>query len=245
MNNIILEANNLHKWYGSIHALKGVDFSVYEGEILGLLGGNGAGKSTLINILSGVYKKDKGEIILRNKEINFNSPQEARNSGIETVFQDQALVNDLNIAQNIFLSREITNKFGFVKDSIMEKESANLIKSLGLNIPNMQKEVQYCSGGERQGIALSRAIYFKAKIVLLDEPMTALSAEGKNRMYDIIQKMRIEEKTSFLIISHDIDKIYSLCDRFIIFNRGEKKIEINKNEITIKEIEKSMLQEGI
>lgn len=245
MNNIILKANNLHKWYGSIHALKGVDFSVYEGEILGLLGGNGAGKSTLINILSGVYKKDKGEIILRNKEINFNSPQEARNSGIETVFQDQALVNDLNIAQNIFLSREITNKFGFVKDSIMEKESANLIKSLGLNIPIMQKEVQYCSGGERQGIALSRAIYFKAKIVLLDEPMTALSAEGKNRMYDIIQKMRIEEKTSFLIISHDIDKIYSLCDRFIIFNRGEKKIEINKNEITIKEIEKSMLQEGI
>ena len=245
MNNIILEANNLHKWYGSIHALKGVDFSVYEGEILGLLGGNGAGKSTLINILSGVYKKDEGEIILRNKEINFNSPQEARNSGIETVFQDQALVNDLNIAQNIFLSREITNKFGFVKDSIMEKESANLIKSLGLNIPNMQKEVQYCSGGERQGIALSRAIYFKAKIVLLDEPMTALSAEGKNRMYDIIQKMRIEEKISFLIISHDIEKIYSLCDRFIIFNRGEKKIEINKNEITIKEIEKSMLQEGI
>jgi len=245
MNNIILEANNLHKWYGSIHALKGVDFSVYEGEILGLLGGNGAGKSTLINILSGVYKKDEGEIILRNKEINFNSPQEARNSGIETVFQDQALVNDLNIAQNIFLSREITNKFGFVKDSIMEKESANLIKSLGLNIPNMQKEVQYCSGGERQGIALSRAIYFKAKIVLLDEPMTALSAEGKNRMYDIIQKMRIEEKISFLIISHDIEKIYSLCDRFLIFNRGEKKVEINKNEITIKEIEKSMLQEGI
>jgi ABC-type sugar transport system ATPase subunit len=245
MNNIILEANNLHKWYGSIHALKGVDFSVYEGEILGLLGGNGAGKSTLINILSGVYKKDEGEIILRNKEINFNSPQEARNSGIETVFQDQALVNDLNIAQNIFLSREITNKFGFVKDSIMEKESANLIKSLGLNIPNMQKEVQYCSGGERQGIALSRAIYFKAKIVLLDEPMTALSAEGKNRMYDIIQKMRIEEKISFLIISHDIEKIYSLCDRFLIFNRGEKKVEINKNEITIKEIEKTMLQEGI
>jgi len=245
MNNIILKANNLHKWYGSIHALKGVDFSVYEGEILGLLGGNGAGKSTLINILSGVYKKDEGEIILRNKEINFNSPQEARNSGIETVFQDQALVNDLNIAQNIFLSREITNKFGFVKDSIMEKESANLIKSLGLNIPNMQKEVQYCSGGERQGIALSRAIYFKAKIVLLDEPMTALSAEGKNRMYDIIQKMRIEEKISFLIISHDIEKIYSLCDRFLIFNRGEKKVEINKNEITIKEIEKSMLQEGI
>jgi len=245
MNNIILKANNLHKWYGSIHALKGVDFSVYEGEILGLLGGNGAGKSTLINILSGVYKKDEGEIILRNKEINFNSPQEARNSGIETVFQDQALVNDLNIAQNIFLSREITNKFGFVKDSIMEKESANLIKSLGLNIPIMQKEVQYCSGGERQGIALSRAIYFKAKIVLLDEPMTALSAEGKNRMYDIIQKMRIEEKISFLIISHDIEKIYSLCDRFLIFNRGEKKVEINKNEITIKEIEKTMLQEGI
>ena len=132
MNNIILEANNLHKWYGSIHALKGVDFSVYEGEILGLLGGNGAGKSTLINILSGVYRKDKGKIILKNKEINFDSPQEARNSGIETVFQDQALVNDLNISQNIFLSREITNNFGFVKDSIMEKESANLIKSLGL-----------------------------------------------------------------------------------------------------------------
>ena len=245
MNNIILEANNLHKWYGSIHALKGVDFSVYEGEILGLLGGNGAGKSTLINILSGVYKKDKGKIFLRNKEINFDSPQEARNSGIETVFQDQALVNDLNIFQNIFLSREITNKFGFVKDSIMEKESANLIKSLGLNIPTMQKEVQYCSGGERQGIALSRAIYFEAKIVLLDEPMTALSAEGKNRMYDIIQKMRTEEKISFIIISHDIERIYSFCDRFIIFNRGKKKIEINKDEITIKEIEKSMLQEGI
>lgn len=241
MDNVILEGENVHKWFGAVHALKGVDFDVREGEILGLIGGNGAGKSTLINILSGVYQKEEGKIFLRGEKINFRSPIESRKAGIETVYQDQALVEDLNVAQNIFLTREITKSFGIVNDDKMLEESARLVNTLGLSISSMKKEVRFCSGGERQGIALSRAIYFKAKLVLLDEPTTALSYEGRKKIFKLIEKMRDEERISFVVISHDIERIYSLCDRFLIFNRGEKKIEVPKEEITIEKMEKLML----
>lgn len=241
MDNVILEGENVHKWFGAVHALKGVDFDVREGEILGLVGGNGAGKSTLINILSGVYQKEEGKIFLRGEEINFRSPMESRKAGIETVYQDQALVEDLNVAQNIFLTREITKSFGIVNDDKMLEESARLVNTLGLSISSMKKEVRFCSGGERQGIVLSRAIYFKAKLVLLDEPTTALSYEGRKKIFKLIEKMRDEERISFVVISHDIERIYSLCDRFLIFNRGEKKIEVPKEEITIEKMEKLML----
>jgi len=241
MDNVILRGKNIHKWFGAIHALKGVDFEVMQGEILGLVGGNGAGKSTLIKILSGVYQKDEGEMFLKEKEIHFSSPREARKAGIETVYQDQALIEDLNVAQNIFLTREITKSFGVVDDDKMIEESARLVSTLGLSISSMKKEVQFCSGGERQGIALSRAIYFKAKLVLLDEPMTALSYEGRKKVFNLIQRMKDEEGISFVIISHDIERIYTLCDRFLIFNRGEKKTEVPKEEITVEEMEQLML----
>jgi simple sugar transport system ATP-binding protein len=241
MDNVILKGESIHKWFGAVQALKGVDFEVIEGEILGLVGGNGAGKSTLIKILSGVYQKDEGKIFLREEEVNFANPREARKAGIETVYQDQALIEDLNVAQNIFLTRELTKSFGVVDNNRMIEESASLVKTLGLSISSMKKEVQFCSGGERQGIALSRAIYFKAKLVLLDEPTTALSYEGRKKVFNLIQRMRDEEGISFVIISHDIERVYSLCDRFLIFNRGEKKTEVPKAGITIEEMEELML----
>jgi len=242
MEEVILRGENIHKWFGSVHALDGVDFDLFSGEILGLVGGNGAGKSTLIKILAGVYQKDEGKIFLRGKEVNFKSPRESRKEGIETVYQDMALIEDLNIAQNIFLTREITKPFlGIVDSKKMKSESTRLVDSLGLSISSMNKEVHYCSGGERQGIALSRAIYFKAKIVFLDEPTTALSYEGRKKVFNLIRKMRDDEGISFIIISHDIDRIYELCDRFLIFNRSKKKAEVAKNEISIAEIEQLLL----
>lgn len=241
MDNVLIKGEDIHKWFGAIHALKGVGFHVIEGEILGLIGGNGAGKSTLIKILSGVYQKDMGKIFVGEEEVNFSSPRESRRAGIETVYQDQALVEDLNIAQNIFIAREITKPFGIVDNKKMIKESERLVSSLGLAISSMEREVQFCSGGERQGIALSRAIYFKAKLVLLDEPTTALSHEGRKRVFQLIKRMRDKEGISFVVITHDIDRVYTLCDRFLIFNRGEKKAEVSKEEITIEEMEQLML----
>ena len=241
MHSLLLRCENLHKWFGAVHALRGIDFDVVEGEILGLIGGNGAGKSTLIKILSGVYKKDKGKVFLRGHEVNFGSPIESRKAGIETVYQDFALIEDLNIAQNIFITREITKRFGIVDDKKMIEESARLINSLGLSISSMEKEVQYCSGGERQGIALSRAIYFKAKLVLLDEPTTALSYAGRKKVFQLLNRMRDEEGISFVLISHDIERVYAICDRFLILNRGVKKTLVPKEEITIEEMEKLML----
>jgi ABC-type sugar transport system ATPase subunit len=241
MDNLLLRSENIHKWFGAVHALQGIDFDVIEGEILGLIGGNGAGKSTLIKILSGVYQKDKGKIFLRGHEVDFSSPIESRKAGIETVYQDFALVEDLNIAQNIFITREITKSLGIVDDKKMIEESAGLINSLGLSISSMEKEVQFCSGGERQGIALSRAIYFKAKLVLLDEPTTALSYEGRKKVFQLINRMRDEEGISFVLISHDIERVYEICDRFLILNRGVKQTQVPKEEITIEEMEKLML----
>jgi len=241
MDNVLVEGQDIHKWFGAIHALKAVNFYVIEAEILGLIGGNGAGKSTLIKILSGVHQKDRGKISLRGKEVDFSSPRESRRAGIETVYQDQALIEDLNIAQNIFITREITKSFGIVNNKKMIRESERLVSSLGLSISSMQKEVQFCSGGERQGIALSRAIYFKAKLVLLDEPFNALSHEGRKKISQLIKRMRDEEGISFVIISHDIERIYPLCDRFLILNRGEKKAEVAKEEITMEKMEQLMI----
>ena len=174
----LVKIENVYKWYGKEKALERINIEVYPGEIVGLLGDNGAGKSTHVKILSGVLNKNKSKIYWKGKVVNIFSVKEARNLGIETAYHDQVVIGCLNVAQNIFMGRQPIRHFGpfrLLDKNKMRKEADKLVKSLKLHIPSPEQEVCFCSGGERQGVAISRAMYFKAKLVILDELTTALA----------------------------------------------------------------------
>jgi simple sugar transport system ATP-binding protein len=193
-----LKMENIHKFYGSVHALKGVDFEVgsneivglvgdKSNEIVGLVGDNGAGKSTLVGLIAGSLSKSEGKIFVKGKETDIPSVKSARDLGIETVYQDQAVVETLSVAKNIFLGRELLRPglFKLLDMKKMEKEAEESTKSLGLDIASPDQEVRFCSGGERQGVAISRAMYFKAELVILDEPTAALSVVGVRKVLEL------------------------------------------------------------
>lgn len=229
-----LRAENIHKWYGSIHALRGADLEVYPGEITGLLGDNGAGKSTLVKILAGVIPKNEGKIYWEEKETEISSVNEARKLGIETVYQAQAVVSDMNVSQNIFLGRELKKRFGPIEildKKRMDEEARKITEYLNLNIATPKQEVRFCSGGERQGVAIARAIYFKAKLVILDEPTTALSVSGAEKVLNFVKRLK-KEGISCIIVTHNIHHVYSVADKFIIISRGKIVEKLEKSNIT-------------
>ncbi len=239
----IVEMVNIHKWFGKIYALRNVSLKIYMGEVTGIIGENGAGKSTLIKILSGVYKQDRGEIYFNGKPIENINVKKARELGIETVFQEQALIDCFDVGKNIFLTREPVIKIGplrLINYKRMYRESEKPLKMLGLKLSPKQ-EVQFCSGGERQGIAIARAMEFKAKLVILDEPTRNLSIQGVLQVLDFIRKLK-NNGISVIFISHDIHHIFDLADRFIVFARGEKVLEIEKKDSSIESIEKLLVK---
>jgi simple sugar transport system ATP-binding protein len=231
----LVRVEDIYKWYGKVQALKGINLEVYPGEVVGLIGDNGAGKSTLIKILSGVLYKNRGKIYWKGEEVNIFSVKEARNLGIETVYQDQAVIGCLSVAQNIFMGRQPVKSWGPVKildKSKMREESEKLAKDLKLHIPSADQEVRFCSGGERQGVAISRAMYFKAKLVILDEPTTALAISGVNKVLNFITRLK-EEKIASIFVTHNLYHVYSVADRFVVLSRGEKVADIEKKDITV------------
>lgn len=245
MAETLLELKNIHKWFGAVRALKGVNFQVKNNETVGLIGGNGAGKTTLSNIITGVYPPSKGEIYFEGAPVTISSVDEARKMGIETVFQDQAVIDSMSIRENVFLNREITTSFGpfeFLNKKKMNKETREITENLGLNIPSPEQEIRFCSGGERQGTAISRAMYFSAKLVILDEPTTALSPKGSQKMLGYIKKLKSED-TSSIFISHNLQHIYEIADRFVLLSQGEMVRTIQKDETTEEELQRLVLHE--
>lgn len=231
----LVRVEDIYKWYGKVQALKGINLEVYPGEVVGLIGDNGAGKSTLIKILSGVLYKNRGKIYWKGEEVNIFSVKEARNLGIETVYQDQAVIGCLSVAQNIFMGRQPVKSWGPIKildKSKMREESEKLAKDLKLNIPSADQEVRFCSGGERQGVAISRAMYFKAKLVILDEPTTALAISGVNKVLNFITRLK-EEKIASIFVTHNLYHVYPVADRFVVLSRGEKVADVEKKDITV------------
>ncbi|MCD6247990.1 MAG: sugar ABC transporter ATP-binding protein [Hadesarchaea archaeon] len=244
MVSALVEMKNIHKWFGSVHALKGVDFYVNPSEIVGLVGDNGAGKSTLIKILTGVIPADKGEIYFNGKKISFSSPREARDNGIETIYQEQALADDLSVTRNMFLGKEIQKSIGPIKlldHKKMKKESERILSELGLKIPSMDQEVRFCSGGEREGIAIARAMYFKAKLVILDEPTRALGVAAVRRVLSLVKELKSRGIAS-VFISHNLHHVYSIADRIVVLVRGEKVEDIPKKETSIRELTKLIIR---
>ncbi len=244
MTSALVEMKNIHKRFGKVHALIGVDFSVNPSEIVGLVGDNGAGKSTLIKILTGVLSLDEGEIHFNGKKIKFSSPREARDNGIETIYQEQALADDLSVTRNLFMGKELQKSIGPIKlldHKNMKKESENILSGLGLSISSMDQETRFCSGGERQGIAIARAMYFKAKLVILDEPTRALGVAGVRRVLELVKELKSRGIAS-IFITHNLHHVYPVADRFVILVRGKKVGDSLKKDTSVDKLTELMIK---
>lgn len=233
MGEKLVELRNITKSFGNVCALNQVNMHVNAGEIIGLIGDNGAGKSTLIKILSGVYAPDSGEIYIRGQRVEGWSVPKAQAAGIETVYQDRALAVQQTIAQNIFMGREITRLLDFIslKDQFVEAE--RLMREIGFTskvfTPN--SIVATLSGGERQGVAIARALYFDADLIILDEPTSALSLTESYKVFDFMRAAQAKG-SSAIFISHNIYHAYGVSDRFVILDRGRVIMEVDKAQVS-------------
>ncbi|MFO8126649.1 ATP-binding cassette domain-containing protein [Yoonia sp.] len=220
MSTPLLEMRNISIHFGGIKAVDNVSIDVMPGEVVGLLGHNGAGKSTLIKILSGAYKKDAGEIFIDGKKVEINSPIDARNHNIETIYQTLALSDNLDAASNLFLGREITTPFGLLDDTAMESESRKIMARLNPNFQRFSEPVRSLSGGQRQSVAIARAVYFNARILIMDEPTAALGVHETAMVADLIKELKTQGLGIFLI-SHDTREMMDLCDRVSVMKNGQ------------------------
>ena len=231
MKNII-ELKNVTKRFGGITALNKASLHVNVGEVVGLIGDNGAGKSTLIKTLVGVYAPDEGEITIRGKKVSNWTALKARESGIETVFQDRALFPQQSIVWNIFMGKELRYPFGFIKEKEQINEANRLIREIGFTskLIDAESPVGNLSGGERQGVAIARAIYNNAELIILDEPTNALSLNETQKVFDFVNNVK-KSNRSVLFIGHNIYHVYDISDRFVILDRGEVVHQLDKKNI--------------
>ncbi len=222
----LLEARGIAKHYGSVVALESADFEVYAGEIVALIGDNGAGKSTLIKILSGAVRPDSGTILMRGQPVEFHSPRDARAAGIETVYQDLALAPDLDVAANLFLGREITQpgllgRLDFYNQRAMREQAARHLRDLKVNLRSIRQTVDTLSGGQRQSVAVARAVLWGKEIVIMDEPTAALGVAQSGMVLDLMRRIR-DQGTAVIFISHNMPHVFEVADRMTVLRRGRR-----------------------
>jgi simple sugar transport system ATP-binding protein len=219
----VLQVSGLRKSFGPVEALRGVDLDLAAGEVLAVVGDNGAGKSTLIKHISGVYKPDAGQMLLAGAPLVLNSPREARARGIETVYQDLALADDLSVGANIFLGREPVRRFlgvlPYIDDRAIRRETAGLLKRIRSVIPSEARTVARLSGGQRQAVAIARAIYWQAKVVLMDEPTAALAVMERERVIEHARDLA-SHGVGVIYIGHNLTEILKVADRIAVMFRG-------------------------
>ena len=221
----VVEMHNIHKNFAAVRALRGVDLALQHNEVLGLVGDNAAGKSTLMKVLSGAYIPEEGEILIEGKKVHLTDPLNARKMGIEMVYQDLALADNLDVTGNVFLGRETVSAqlgpFGVMDSRIMEKEAQRLLGRLKIDIPSVRLLVERLSGGQRQAVAIARAIAFNSKVVIMDEPTAALSVGAISKVLDMIRELKAQG-VSIIIISHRLEDIYSVSNRLVVMRHGRK-----------------------
>jgi fructose transport system ATP-binding protein len=234
MSDIILETKGLTKHYGGVHALEGADFQLKRGEHVAIMGDNGAGKSTLVRQITGVEQRTRGEVIFDGNPVNFAGPLDAREAGIETVFQTLALADDLNVPDNLFLGREKT-KFNWLGPfrlldykAMREDTMAGLVKT-GVKIPNIRNTIANMSGGQRQCVAIARTATFASKLTIMDEPTAALGVQETAQVENIVRTLKSQGE-SLILVSHNMRQVFDLVDRIIVFRRGRIVANLNKNE---------------
>jgi D-xylose transport system ATP-binding protein len=216
----LVEMKNVSIAFGGVQAVDNVSITLNPGEVVGLLGHNGAGKSTLIKMLSGAYKMDSGEIWINGKQVQINTPRDARDNSIETIYQTLALADNLDAASNLFLGRELTSGMGFVDDDRMEAETRKIMARLNPNFKKLKDPVSALSGGQRQSVAIARAVYFNAKILIMDEPTAALGVHETAMVAELIHELK-KQGLGIFLISHDTREMMELCDRVAVMKNGQ------------------------
>ena len=223
----IMEMRGVSKRFGAVQALSDVNFEVYTGEVVGLVGDNGAGKSTLIKTISGVYHPDAGEYYFEGRHVSVSSPRDATSLGIETVYQDLALCDNLDVVANLYLGREQASAGTGVLDEVtMEQRARQVIRELGVRIPSVRSQIGTMSGGQRQGVAVTRAVMWTAKVVLLDEPTAALGVTQTRQVKDLIRRLR-ERGLGVVVISHNLADVFDVSDRIIVLRLGRRVATFN------------------
>lgn len=227
----LVELRGISKTFGGVHALENVDVDLFAGEVVALLGHNGAGKSTLIKVLSGVYPPDQGEIRVAGQPVRIENTREAKALGIETIYQNLALAENLDAVANLFLGRERYTRFGFLDEETMEHETRRMLDRMKLRLPSLRNEVSRLSGGQRQAIAIGRAVYFDAKILIMDEPTAALGPEETAKVGELVRELKTQGIGIFLI-SHDIHDVFDLADRITVLSHGRVVGTVRTADVT-------------
>jgi simple sugar transport system ATP-binding protein len=242
----LLEMRDVRKSFGALQVLRGVDLDLFAGEIVALLGDNGAGKSTLMKVLAGALAPDSGEIRLNGSPVRYHNPGEARALGIEMVYQDLALCDSLDAAHNLFLGREPTRSlagFGFVDRSRMYVEAQRALDDLHIVVRSLKTPIRFLSGGQRQSIAIGRAVSFRPKILILDEPTAALAVREVEKVLDLIQTLRAQG-VSVVLITHRLQDVFRACDRIVILYEGSLRAQRQTAQTSLDEVVNLMMGLG-
>ena len=231
----LIEMHDISIAFGGIHAVDGASIDLYPGEVVALLGHNGAGKSTLIKVLSGAYKRDSGEIKVRGETASIDNPRDAKAYGIETIYQTLALADNVDAAANLFLGREIVTPYGTLDDGAMEAEARKVMGRLNPNFRRFKEPVKALSGGQRQSVAIARAILFDAKILIMDEPTAALGPQETAQVGELIKELK-KDNIGIFLISHDIHDVFDLADRVVVMKNGQvvggaRTSDVTKDEV--------------
>ncbi len=244
MSEPVLSVRNLTKRFGGVHALEGVDFDLHAGEVLALAGDNGAGKSTLIKTICGVHQANEGEIRFRGQAVSFANPRAAREAGIETIYQDLALADNLDVGANVFLGREpMTRRWGLfpaLDRARMAREAKRVIETLDIALPRLDRPVRALSGGQRQAVAIGRAIFWNAEVLIMDEPTAALGVPEQRKVVALIRGLKAANK-AVIFISHNLADIFAVADRILVLRRGRKAGERLTAETNGDEVVKLMV----
>ncbi len=236
----LLELSGVEKSFGPVQVLHGVTLSADAGEVIGLVGDNGAGKSTLMKTITGVYTADKGRVIFNGEDVTSRSPGQRRESGIEMIYQDLALAPQQDVANNIFLGREPTKRFlgilpGFVDKTRIDVEAQEMVDRLGVHVPSIHLPVGMLSGGQQQTIAIARALTFKPKLVIMDEPTAALAVREVESVLNLIRQMK-EEGIATILISHRLNDVFEACGRIVVLRRGNVIADLKRDETDMAEV---------
>jgi ABC-type sugar transport system ATPase subunit len=231
----VLRVEHISKRFGAVTALTDINLHLAKGEVLGLLGDNGAGKSTLLKILCGFQQSDSGRIVLDGQEITFKSVDHARSLGVDAVYQDLALINQLSVYHNMFLNRERV-RWPLLSNRSMRKTAKEQLDAMGINIPSVDVEVARLSGGQRQAIAVARSVYSAAKILLLDEPLAAMGVKEAAIILDLVRDLKQRAEVSIIIIAHNYGQVLDVCDRVNLLQQGQITFDKKSSETSVVEL---------
>ena len=231
----LVELRNIRVAFGGVHAVEGVTIDVQAGEIMALVGGNGAGKTTLVRTLSGAHPADSGEIFIEGKPVDIQTPRDAKDLGIETIYQTLALAENIDAPSNMFLGRELLTGWRTLDDSAMENATREIMGRLNPQFENFKVPVSSLSGGQRQSVAIARAVHFDARIMIMDEPTAALGPAETEQVRELIRQLKAEG-IGIILISHDIHDVFDMADRISVMLQGKLVGTVNKEDVTMDEV---------